>query len=224
YLTRRTACPEIVGSHMLPVLDLRRDDKSVRLERALREKVAGEVRFDDKSRLLYSTDASLYQILPLGVVLPRSAEDVEAVMKVAAEERVPVLPRGGGTALAGQTVGSAIIIDFSKYMNRVLEIDPDRRRARVQPGLRLDRLNRATAPHGLEFGPDPATIRQCALGGMIGNNSCGARSLVHGKTGDHVHSLRCFLPDSTCVDLGPMKREAVHSVPGREGELAREVM
>ena len=145
---------------MLPVLDLSRSNESVRLERALREKVAGEVRFDDKTRLLYSTDASLYQILPLGVVLPRSAEDVEAVMKVAAQERVPVLPRGGGTALAGQTVGSAIIIDFSKYMNRVLEIDPDRRRVRVQPGLRLDRLNRATAPYGLEFGPDPATIRQ----------------------------------------------------------------
>lgn len=209
---------------MLPVLEMRRTDKSLRLERALREVVRGEVRFDDKSRLLYSTDASLYQILPLGVVLPRSDEDVEAVLRISAEEQVPVLPRGGGTALAGQTVASAVIIDFSKYMNRVLEIDPDRMRARVQPGLRLDRLNRAAASHGLEFGPDPATIRQCALGGMLGNNSCGARSLVHGKTGDHVHSLRCFLPDSTCVDLGPVSRSSVPTLPGREGELAREVL
>lgn len=209
---------------MLPVLDLRRDDQSRRLERALREKIRGEVRFDDKSRLLYSTDASLYQILPLGVVLPRSEEDVARIMEIAAAERVPVIPRGGGTGLAGQTVGHALIIDFSKYMNRVLELDPDSRRARVQPGLRLDRLNRAAAPHGLQFGPDPATIRQCALGGMIGNNSCGARSLVYGKTGDHVHSLRCFLPDSRCVDFGPMARDSVHSMAGPEGELAREVM
>src|SRR5690606_19824978 len=185
---------------------------------------SGEVRFDDKSRLLYSTDASLYQILPLGVVLPRDEDDVEAVMRIAAEEKVPVLPRGGGTALAGQTVGSAIIIDFSKYMNRVLELNVEQRRVRVQPGVRLDRLNRACAPHGLQFGPDPATIRQCAIGGMIGNNSCGARSLVYGKTGDHVHSLRCFLPDSTCIDLRPVKREAVATLPGREGQLAREVL
>ncbi|MEX2571868.1 MAG: FAD-linked oxidase C-terminal domain-containing protein [Gemmatimonadota bacterium] len=209
---------------MLPVIDMGRNGHSVRLERALNEAVAGEVRFDDKSRLLYSTDASLYQILPLGVVLPRDESDVEATMRIAAEQGVPVLPRGGGTALAGQTVAAAVIIDFSKYMNRVLEIDPDARRATVQPGLRLDRLNRACAPHGLQFGPDPATIRQCALGGMIGNNSCGARSLVYGKTGDHVHSLRCFLPDATCVDLGSVGRDAIPSLPGREGELAREVM
>jgi FAD/FMN-containing dehydrogenase/Fe-S oxidoreductase len=209
---------------MLPVIDMRRDDRSARLERALREVVRGEVRFDDKSRLLYSTDASLYQILPLGVVVPRDADDVASVMRIAADQRVPVLPRGGGTGLAGQTVAAAVIIDFTKYMNRVLELDPDRRRVRVQPGLRLDRLNRAAAKHGLQFGPDPATIRQCALGGMIGNNSCGARSLVYGKTGEHVHSLRCFLPDSTCVDLRPVARAAVTELPGREGELAREVL
>lgn len=209
---------------MLPVFNMRRTPASERLERALKEKVSGEVRFDDKSRLLYSTDASLYQILPLGVVLPRDESDVEATLRLAAEAGVPVLPRGGGTGLAGQTVAQAIIIDFTKYMNRVLELDVEKRRARVQPGLRLDRLNRAVAPHGLQFGPDPATIRQCALGGMIGNNSCGARSLVYGKTGDHVHSLRCFLPDSTCVDFQPVRRDAVATLPGREGELAREVL
>jgi FAD/FMN-containing dehydrogenase/Fe-S oxidoreductase len=200
------------------------DARAARLERALRERVRGEVRFDAHSRLLYSTDASLYQILPVGVVLPRDAEDVEHAVRLAAEERIPVLPRGGGTALAGQTVGPALVLDFTKYMNRVLEIDPVARRAVVQPGLRLDRLNRALAPHDLQFGPDPATIRQCALGGMIGNNSCGARSLVYGKTGDHVHSLRCVLPDSTCAHFGPMARGSVSGAPGVEGELARRVL
>ncbi|MDR0787085.1 MAG: FAD-binding oxidoreductase [Gemmatimonadota bacterium] len=209
---------------MLPVIDTPRTPAVRALEAGLREKIVGEVRFDIKSRLLYSTDASLYQILPLGVVLPRNAEDVETVMKLAGEAGVPVLPRGGGTALAGQTVAEAVIIDFSKYMNKVLELDPEKRIARVQPGLRLDRLNRAAAPHGLQFGPDPATFRQCALGGMIGNNSCGSRSLVYGKTGDHVHSLRCFLPDSTCVDLRPVDRKLIPTLPGREGELARQVL
>ncbi|CAN5828882.1 FAD-binding and (Fe-S)-binding domain-containing protein [soil metagenome] len=200
------------------------DARGVRLDRALREKVRGEVRFDAHSRLLYSTDASLYQIMPIGVVLPRDAEDVEHVVRIAAEERVPVLPRGGGTGLAGQTVGQAIVLAFTKYMNQVVDLDPDRRRAVVQPGLRLDRLNRAAAPHGLQFGPDPATIRQCAIGGMIGNNSCGARSLVYGKTGEHVHSLRCVMPDSTCVSFGPTARGDIPTQPGREGELARRVL
>jgi FAD/FMN-containing dehydrogenase/Fe-S oxidoreductase len=209
---------------MLPVIDTSRDAASQRLEKALRGEIEGEVRFDDKTRLLYSTDASLYQILPLGVVLPRDAEDVEKVIRIAADERIPVLPRGGGTALAGQTVGRMLVVDFTKYMDRLLELDVTGMRARVQPGLRLDRLNRLVAEHGLQFGPDPATIRQCAIGGMIGNNSCGARSLVYGKTGDHVHSLRCFLPDATCVDLGPVSRDAVPTFPGREGALAREVL
>jgi FAD/FMN-containing dehydrogenase/Fe-S oxidoreductase len=195
-----------------------------RVERALRERIAGEVRFDEKSRLLYSTDASLYQIRPLGVVLPRTAADVRAAAAIAAEERVPLLPRGGGTGLGGMTVGSALVLDFSKYMNQVLEIDVDRRRARVQPGVRQDRLNRAAAPHGLHFGPDPATMRQCCLGGMIGNNSCGARSLVYGKTGDHVHSLDCVLADGRDVRLEEVDRARVTRMAGPEGELARGVL
>jgi FAD/FMN-containing dehydrogenase/Fe-S oxidoreductase len=203
---------------------VQRDSRSDRLERALRERVRGEVRFDAHSRLLYSTDASLYQIVPIGVVVPRDAADVQSAIQLAAEARVPVLPRGGGTALAGQTVGAALVIDFTKYMNGVLEIDPDRQRARVQPGLRLDRLNRAVAGHGLHFGPDPATIRQCALGGMIGNNSCGARSLIYGKTGDHVHALDCFLPDGEAVRFAAMQRDRIADAPGREGRIAREVL
>jgi FAD/FMN-containing dehydrogenase/Fe-S oxidoreductase len=195
-----------------------------RLERALRERVRGEVRFDPGSRLLYSTDASLYQIVPVGVVLPRDAEDVAGATRLAAEHGVPVLPRGGGTSLAGQTVGPALVLDFGKYMDRILAVDPAARRATVQPGVRLDRLNRAAAPHGLEFGPDPATLRQCCLGGMIGNNSCGARSLVHGKTADHVHSLECVLPGGEHARFGAVDRERVPTLPGVEGELARRVL
>ena len=207
---------------MLPVVHA--DPRAPRLERALRERVKGEVRFDAHSRLLYSTDASLYQILPVGVVVPRDADDVVAAVTLAAEHGVPILPRGGGTSLAGQTVGTALVMDFGKFMNRVLSIDPDTRRAKVQPGLRLDRLQRAAAPYGLQFGPDPATIRQCALGGMIGNNSCGARSLVYGKTGDHVHSLDCVLSDGRCAHFSAMRRDARAGAPGAEGELARTVL
>jgi FAD/FMN-containing dehydrogenase/Fe-S oxidoreductase len=207
---------------MLPVVNP--DPRAARLERALREKVRGEVRFDAHSRLLYSTDASLYQFLPVGVVVPRDADDVVAAVTLAAEHGVPVLPRGGGTSLAGQTVGAALVMDFGKRMNRVLSIDPDARRAKVQPGLRLERLNREAAPYGLQFGPDPATIRQCALGGMIGNNSCGARSLVYGKTGDHVHSLDCVLADGRCAHFGAMRRDALAGAPGAEGALARAVL
>ena len=203
---------------------IQNDPRGARLERALRQQIKGEVRFDAHSRLLYSTDASLYQILPIGAVLPRDAAEVESIIRVAAEEGVPLVPRGGGSSLAGQTVGAHLVIDFSKFMNRVISIDPDRRRAVVQPGLRLDRLNQAGAPYGLHFGPDPQTVRQCAIGGMIGNNSCGARSLVYGKTGDHVHSLSCILPDADRVHFGGVRRDQVAGLPGREGELARKVL
>jgi FAD/FMN-containing dehydrogenase/Fe-S oxidoreductase len=186
--------------------------------------IRGEVRFDAQSRLLYSTDASLYQLLPVGVVIPRDAEDVEIATRLAADAEVPVLPRGGGTSLAGQSIGPALVLDFAKYMNRVVSIDPDRRTVVVQPGLRLDRLNRAAAQYGLHFGPDPQTIRQCALGGMIANNSCGSRSLIYGKTGEHVHSLECMLPDTERVHFGPVSRDSVRRMRGREGDIARRVM
>ncbi len=208
-------------STSLPVLET---DPTGGLERALRERVKGEVRFDSHSRLLYSTDASIYQIVPVGVVLPRNAEDVIAAGEIAAAEGVPLLPRGGGTGLAGQTVGPALVIDFSKYMNRIIDLNPENARARVEPGVRLDRLNQAAAPHGLQFGPDPATLRQCAIGGMIGNNACGARSVVYGKTGDHVHSLDCILPEGDHVHLGPTSRAALASATGREAEISRDVL
>ncbi|MBI2875391.1 MAG: FAD-binding protein [Candidatus Tectomicrobia bacterium] len=191
------------------------------LERVLRERVRGEVRFDETTRILYSTDASNYQILPIGVVLPQDLQDVEAVVQLAAAEGVPLLPRGAGTSLAGQTVGTALVIDFSKYMNCILELDLERKRARVQPGVRLSQLHQATRPHGLVFGPDPATANRCNLGGMIGNNSCGARSLAYGKTVDRILSLTCLLADGTRAFLGPLNPGRPNP-PGREGRAIPE--
>ena len=142
------------------------------LEQRLRETVTGEVRFSDGDRALYATDASNYRQLPIGVVLPRSIDDVVATVAACREQGVPVLSRGGGTSLAGQCCNVAVVMDFSKYLNEVLEIDADRRFARVQPGVVLDDLRDAANEHGLTFGPDPATHNHCTLGGMIGNNSC----------------------------------------------------
>ncbi len=194
------------------------------IERALKEAVKGEVRFDAFSRVLYSTDASIYQILPIGVVIPRDEDDIAATLRIAADAGVPVLPRGGGTSLAGQSVGHAVILDCSKYMNRILGLDPAGRRARVQPGVVQDDLNLAGRPHGLRLGPDTATSNRATLGGMMGNNSCGARSIVYGKMMDHVQALRLLLIDGTEVSF---RRDgagsAIRAPSGREGELSRAV-
>src|SRR3989454_10469515 len=171
------------------------------VERALRARVKGEVRFDEYSRVLYSTDASIYQILPLGVVIPRDDGDIAAVLRIAAETGTPVLPRGGGTSLAGQSIGRAIILDCSKYMNQIQDLDAGSKWARVQPGVVQDDLNLAARPHGLRLGPDTATSNRATLGGMMGNNSCGARSIVYGKMMDHVRSLRVLLIDGTELHL-----------------------
>ncbi len=171
------------------------------VESALKASVAGEVRFDTTSRVLYSTDASLYQILPVGVVIPKDEDDIAATLRIAAATGTPVLPRGAGTSLAGQAIGRAIILDCSKYMNRILDLDPTGPRARVQPGVVQDDLNQASRPHGLRLGPDTATSNRATLGGMIGNNSCGARSIVYGKMMDHVQEVRALLIDGTELHL-----------------------
>ncbi len=200
---------------------------SDRLAGALATSVKGEVRFDHVSRVLYSTDASIYEIVPIGVVLPRDAEDIAATLRVCAEEGVPVLPRGAGTSLAGQSVGRAVILDCSKYMNEILEIDPGRGQARVQPGVVQDVLNGALAPHRLRLGPDTATSNRATLGGMIGNNSAGARSIVYGKMVDHVLGLRVLLYDGTEIALGALDDDALavrRGQPSREGRLYRTVL
>ena len=191
------------------------------LARHLRKHVAGEVRFDAPARRLYSTDASIYQVEPLGVVLPRSAADVQAAMQIAAEMHVPVTARGGGTSLSGQSIGPGLVVDVSKYLNAIEHIDRENRRARVQPGVVLDQLNRAAESFGLQFGPDVATASRANLGGMIGNNSAGARSLVYGKTIDHVHGLDVVLADGRRAAFAPLTAsEWDQRARGRSAEAA----
>jgi FAD/FMN-containing dehydrogenase/Fe-S oxidoreductase len=196
------------------------------LERLLRQQIAGEVRFDAHSRTLYSTDASIYQIEPIGVVIPRTMADVEATVQTAMDWEVPILPRGGGTSLSGQSIGPAIVIDFSKYLHEIIEIDVGHCRARVQPGVVLDQLNAALAPHGLQFGPDVATSSRANLGGMIGNNSAGARSIVYGKTVDHVVELSVLLSNGRPARFGPLSLDewqAMRNAAGLEGTIYRTV-
>ena len=183
----------------------------------LRRVVTGEVRFDEMTRALYSTDASIYQIEPIGVVIPRSEEDVIAVVETAYRHGVPVLPRGAGTSLAGQAVGHAIIIDFSKYMRRVLEVSPEEGWVRVQPGIILDELNHHLSPSGLHFAPDPSTSNRGNVGGALGNNSCGAHSIVWGKTVDNVVELRVVLSNGDMATLGPANGEDLEARMGGEG-------
>ncbi|MGH7265371.1 MAG: FAD-binding and (Fe-S)-binding domain-containing protein [Candidatus Rokuibacteriota bacterium] len=196
------------------------------LERELRKVVEGEVRFDPMTRLLYATDASMYQAEPIGVVMPRSAADVHAVLALAHRYNVPVLPRGGGTSLAGQTVNHAVVLDFSRFMNRVLEVNREELWCRVQPGLVQDELNAHVRPIGLLFGPDTSTSNRATLGGMCGNNSAGSHSIAYGKTLDHVLELTCLLADGSEVvlrDLTPAELEAKARGDGLEGQVYREV-
>lgn len=187
----------------------------------LRAAIAGEVRTDRATRALYATDASVYQIEPLGVVLPRSRDDVAAAVTIAARHGVPITPRGGGTSQAGQSIGAGLVLDTSKHLNRVLAIDPDRRQARVQPGVVLDDLNAALKPHGLRFAPDVSSASRATVGGMMANNSSGARSVVYGKTGDHVRTQEVVLADGSLTQLGPLSGAALTAAQHGDSILAR---
>ena len=184
--------------------------------------VRGAVRFDAGDRALFSADASNYRHVPIGVVQPYDVDDVLATLDVCHRRGVPILPRGAGTSISGQAVNTAVILDFSRHLDAVVEIDPDRRRARVQPGVVLDDLRAAARPYGLTFGPDPSTHSRCTLGGMIGNNACGAHSVAWGKTVDNVASLDVVLADGTRLTVGPtpdadLQRRA--RADGRIGQL-----
>jgi FAD/FMN-containing dehydrogenase/Fe-S oxidoreductase len=172
------------------------------LAEALSSQVRGDVRFDDGSRALYSTDGSNYRQVPIGVVLPRDADDVLAAISVCRDFGAPLLCRGGGTSLAGQCCNVAVVLDFSKYMAKILEIDPVRRIARVQPGVVLDSLRNAAEKHHLTFAPDPATHDRCTLGGMIGNNSCGVHSVMAGKTDENIEQLEIVTYDCVRLKVG----------------------
>lgn len=194
-------------------------------ERALRAAIKGDVYFDRFTLGVYATDASIYQITPEAVVLPRDEADVRAAVQAAAHYGVSLLPRGSGTSLGGQAAGPSVVIDFSKYMNRILELNVAERWVRVQPGLVLDELNAALARHGLHFAPDPATSSRATIGGMMGNNSAGTKSIVYGLTQDHVLEAKTLLADGTAMQLKALSSEEYRERcrgsdgSGREAEI-----
>src|SRR5580700_2129774 len=194
------------------------------LAEALRSRLRGgaqaDVRFDAGSRALYATDGSNYRQVPIGVVLPRDAEGVLATISVCREFGAPLLCRGGGTSLAGQCCNVAVVLDFSKYMSRILEIDPARRIARVQPGVVLDHLRNAAEKHHLTFAPDPASHRSCTIGGMIGNNSCGVHSVMAGKTDENIEALDIVTYDGTRMKVGENRIRSAGVPPAVVGTAA----
>ena len=203
-----------------------RAEKLAHLVGHLRKHVDGEIRFDDTSRRLYSTDASIYQIAPTGVVIPRTEQALMSAVQICLETRTPIVARGGGTSLSGQSIGAGVVVDCSKYLNAIGPVDVDRRTVRVQPGVVLDHLNRHLAPHGLQFGPEVATFTRATLGGMIGNNSAGARSIVYGMTTGSVRSLDVILSDGTAAqfhDLTAMDWDRKTGQEKVEGEAYRTV-
>lgn len=192
------------------------------LAHALKGHLEGEVLFDKGTCALYAHDLSIYRHVPLGVVIPRHKDDVVATVAACRERGIPIFGRGCGTSLSGQTCNVAVVIDFSKYMNAILEIDPANHTARVQPGVILDELRSAAEKHGLTFAPDPATHEYCTLGGMIGNNSCGAHSVMGGKTVDNTCELEILTYDGERMTVGktpPDELQRIIRADGRKGEV-----
>ena len=192
------------------------------LHSALRRHLRGEVRFDTGSRALYSMDASNYRQVPIGVVVPRDIEDVITTVALCREHSAPLLCRGGGTGLAGQTCNAAVVLDFSKHINKILDIDFDTRRARVQPGVILDTLRNAAEKRHMTFAPDPASHDRCTIGGMIGNNSCGVHSVMGGKTDDNIEALEVLTYDGVRLHVGATtdsELEQIIRASGRRGEI-----
>jgi FAD/FMN-containing dehydrogenase/Fe-S oxidoreductase len=204
----------------------RRSSANTDFEQELRRAVGGEVRFDAFSRAMYATDASIYRMEPVGVVLPRDAADVSAVLEIAAKNGVKVLPRGGGTSLSGQTVNHAVVLDFSKYMHNVLEVNQEERWVRTQPGVTIDDLNRQLKQHNLFFTPDPSTSSRANVGGAMGNNSCGSHSIIYGKTVDQVLEMDVVLSDGTPAHLGQISAEILaqkQAGTGLEAQIYRRI-
>src|SRR5262245_468123 len=211
--------PLPLSSHAKPIDSFQ---EAAELERELQRTVRGEVRFDRGSRALYAADGSNYRQIPIGVVVPRDDDDVVAAVAACRQFDAPVLSRGAGTSLAGQCCNVAVVLDFTKYMNGILELDPGGRFARVQPGVVLDTLRTRAEEHHLTFGQDPSTHSPSPLGGMIGNNSCGTHSLLAGKTVDNIEELSILLYDGTEMRVGPTsdsELEAIVRQGGRRGEI-----
>src|SRR5882762_3659297 len=196
------------------------------LRRDLAQQIEGEVRFDRASRALYSTDASVYQIEPLGVVIPRTPDDVVRAVQIARQHGVSITARGGGTSQAGQAIGAGLQLDTSKYLNRVLEVNAAERWAWIEPGVVLDELNAQLRPHGLRFAPDISTASRATVGGMMANNSSGARSVLYGKTIDHVLEQEVILSDGSVTQFRALSRDELDAKcadEGLEGECYRVV-
>jgi FAD/FMN-containing dehydrogenase/Fe-S oxidoreductase len=220
-LNQRPPLP--VSSHGKPVDTF---SPAAELEQELRRVVKGEVRFDRGSRALYATDASNYRQIPIGLVVPRDDEDVVAAVAACRKFGAPVLPRGAGTSLAGQCCNVAVVLDFTKYMSRILELDPERKFARVQPGVVLDVLRNRAEAYQLTFAPDPSTHNRCSIGGMIGNNSCGTHSLLGGKTVDNIEELRISLYDGSQMTVGATSESELEKIVaqgGRRGQIYSEL-
>src|SRR5579859_82945 len=181
------------------------------LQRELERTVSGEVRFDDGSRAMYSVDSSNYRQVPIGVVVPKSIEDVIHTVAACRKFGVPLLSRGGGTSLAGQCCNTAIVMDWSKYLGQILNIDPVRKQATVRPGCVLDNLRNAAGKYGLTFGPDPATHDHCTLGGMLGNNSCGMHAQMAGSVASNTEAMEVLLYDGTRMNLGWTTQEEMQA-------------
>src|SRR5665213_1591420 len=189
------------------------------LERQLRAKIRGEVRFDAASKAAYSTDSSNYRHIPIGLVIPHDELDVINTVTICRSLNAPILSRGGGTSLAGQCCNAAVILDFSKYMNKMDPVVPIARTVHVQPGIVLDRVREAAEKFELTFAPDPATHSRCTLGGMIGNNSCGVHALMGGKTVDNIESLDLLLYDGTRMTVGPTSEAELERLIAAGGRI-----
>lgn len=192
------------------------------LEKTLRQVVSGEVRFDAGSKALYATDGSNYRQVPIGVVIPKTKQDVIETVVACRQFGAPLLSRGGGTSLAGQCCNVAVVIDWSKYMHQIIELNPQQQSARVQPGTICDTLRDAAQPHTLTWGPDPATHNHCTFGGMLGNNSCGVHAQMAGKAGENVLSMDILLYDGTQMTVGWMDDQQLDgkiAQGGREGSV-----
>ncbi len=207
---------------MIPAKEIISPKEAESLEKTLRRKLEGEVRFDSGSRALYASDLSMYRQVPVGVVIPRTYEDVINTVAICHEYKTPILGRGCGTSLAGQCCNTAVIIDFSKYLNRILEVNVKEKYAWVEPGLILDTLRDETEKHHLTVGPDPATHEYCTLGGMIGNNSCGVHSIMAGRTEDNIEELDIVTYDGVRMTVGKTSESELQSIirkGGRRGDI-----
>jgi FAD/FMN-containing dehydrogenase len=192
----------------------------------LAQQFAGEIQTDPLWQALYATDASVYQERPLGVVFPKTVEDLQAIVRFARKHQLGLIPRGGGTSLAGQCVGPGLVVDLSRHFTQIEKIQPEERVAWVQPGVIRDQLNRAAAPYGLFFGPNTSTTNRCTLGGMVGNNSCGSTSIVYGTTRDKIREVKAVLSDGSLVTFGQISTDelaAKQQESNLEGEIYREL-